>query len=86
MANIGTIILLGIGIILLSTYVPRFICWFRNRIKYVPHNILIQCPVCGEVHELKIIQFLSCWYTGKIVVWCNKKHRGDILYNESNLQ
>lgn len=86
MGNIGVIILLGFGIVLLSTYVPRFICWFRNRIKYVPHSILIQCPVCSEVHELKIIRILSCWYTGKIVVWCNKKHRGDILYNESKLQ
>lgn len=83
MANIGAIILLGIGIILLSTYVPRFICWLRYRMKYVPHSILIQCPVCGEVHELKIIRFLSCWYTGKIVVWCNKKWKLDTIYKNN---
>lgn len=85
MASIGIVILLLVGIILLSTCLPRFIIWFRYGIKNTPDTILMRCPVCGEVHELRIIKILSCWNPKKCVVWCNKKHRGDILYSESKV-
>jgi hypothetical protein len=86
MANIGIVILLTLILVLAPIVIPRFVIWFQYGIKRVPDTILIQCPVCGEIHELRVIKILSCWNPKKCVVWCNKKHRGDILYNESKVQ
>ena len=86
MANIGIVILLTLVLVFVPIVIPRFIIWLRYGIKNTPDTILIQCPVCGEVHELRIIKILSCWNPKKCVVWCNKKHRGDILYSESKVQ
>ena len=86
MGNIGVIILLTLVLVFVPIVMPRLIIWFRYGIKNSPDTILMQCPVCGEVHKLRIINILSCWNPKKCVVWCNKKHRGDILYSESNLQ
>ena len=86
MANIGIVILLTLVLVFVPIVIPRFIIWFRYGVKNSPDTILMRCPVCGEVHELRVIKILSCWNPKKCVVWCNKRHRGDILYHESKLQ
>lgn len=86
MANIGIVILLTLALVFVPIILSRFIVWFQYGIKNPPDTILMRCPVCGEVHELRVIKILSCWNPKKCVVWCNKKHRGDILYSESKKQ
>ena len=81
MGNIGFIILLALALVFVSIILPRFIIWFQYSIKNPPDTIITRCSVCGEVHELRVIKILSCWNPKKCVVWCNKKHKGDIIYS-----
>ena len=81
MGNISVIILLTLALVFVPIILSRFIIWFQYGIKNPPDTILMRCPVCGEVHELRVIKILSCWNPKKCVVWCNKKHKGDIIYS-----